>query len=122
MKKATLIRTNSKGFADEHDPYIKIKVKKVEDVLYLQKAIEFYEKMKPIPCSERNPEKSGDYLCQMASGYFITLPYSLTHDAWNVYDNSSKNHVRKCAMNPVAWYQIAELIKENKDENKGDDK
>lgn len=56
-----------------------------------------------IPCTERLPEKSGNYLTMSTNGRYEVLPYSVYHKAWNAFDD-----LKTCCplTNMVAWAEI----------------
>lgn len=54
-----------------------------------------------IPCAERLPEKSGEYLTVVAYEGYMVLPYSARQKAWNSFDD-----VLSFPVKVVAWAEI----------------
>lgn len=60
-----------------------------------------------ISCTDRLPEKSGNYLTVSTSGRYEVLPYSVRHKAWNTFDD-----LKTCCSltNIVAWAKIPPYV------------
>lgn len=58
------------------------------------------------PCSDHNPEESGEYLVAHANGHYQVVTYSARYDAWNAYDDC---YDPVCEMRSVvAWRPLRE--------------
>lgn len=63
------------------------------------------ESIRWIPCSERLPDKSDDYICCTRSKSICTLPYSVKYKAFNVLDRSKD---KKHEIKVIAWMPLPE--------------
>ena len=59
---------------------------------------------------EKLPEKSGYYLCFGGCNYWASLPYSVKHKAFNVYDADEDT---KYALRPDYWAELPDIPKED---------
>lgn len=63
------------------------------------------ESIRWIPCSERLPDKSDDYICRTQFGRIWTLTYSVKYKAFNVSDRSKD---KKHEIKVIAWMPLPE--------------